>query len=163
MDFNVELQRSRARPNKAQPKLFTLSNITSDNAAFTILQLCTFNHILHSFTNLVPHTRMFSIHSYIYFYIHIFYIAQICTVHQKPPCLRIIRNALNRNCSHLFTATTLLQLFRLWYVLLPYFTENSLPKKLCFSYFVFGMFYSLISLRILYQKQLCSSYFVDLG
>ena len=35
----------------AQPKLFTLSNITSYNAAFTILHLCTFCQTLQRFVN----------------------------------------------------------------------------------------------------------------
>ena len=65
------------------------------------------------------------IFTFTYFILHRY----VKTVHQNPPCLRIMRNALNRNNF----ASAILSC----YVLLR------------------------IALRILYQKQLCSSYFVD--
>ena len=119
MDFNVELQKREAAhvPTRPNPNYshFPILHQTMQRS-----QYCKCAHLIIFCTvlqTLCPTlVCLLYTHIFIYFILHKY----VKTVHQKPPCLRIMRNALNRNCSHLFTATTLL--FCLLYVLLPYFT-----------------------------------------
>ena len=123
MDFNIELHRREAAhvPTRPNPNYshFPILHQTMQRSQYCkcahLIIFCTVLQTLWPTLLCLVYTHI-HILTFTYFILHRY----VKTVHQNPPCLRIMRNALNRNCSQ---------------------------QQLCFSYFVFGMFYSALHLE----------------
>ena len=122
MDFNIELHRREAAhvPTRPNPNYshFPILHQTMQRS-----QYCKCAHLIIFCTvlqTLCP-TLVCLVYTHIYTFTFIYFILhRYVRLHQNPPCFHMIRNALNRNCSQ---------------------------QQLCFSYFVFGMFYSALHLE----------------